>query len=604
MLTLLVLLSGALLLLVPGSASVPGTASGSLGSNCTSPFKIYVYDLPQAVTARAELARQKGEFHICKKCIFEQFALEYIVHDFLSQHCARTLDPTTADFFYLPIIREVDYRVALTTGGGRAPSRIEQALLGALEGADFSLWREVFNVTDKYWRRSNGSDHIIVMPAPVTNLRHQTNMRGFFHYMMQLHPPIFLNVEYSLSFVQEYPVCATSKNIVVPYPTIDPDFYSGKLFVKGFPDQPRDKLLFYQGGMHGSCTHVRQALTEVSRRKELAVQRGARKREEGFQGAVFCPIPVGDSPSSKRMYDVLSYGCIPVVLSDELVWAYTLPTGGPLLPWNFSLHLPQSAVQKSAKYVLHHLGYPGPGKGTGKGKGASPALNWGQPLPSGASLLQMLVQIAAEDEQAEAEAKVKAEDAARNSTGAGTQAMGVGAGAGVSTGARRLAGKPFNAKAKNARKNNPPGKGPPGDHGSVASNTLVRVLRKISQQDVRLLQRGVREVAPLFQYYLHSQMDTPPPAVHAQPTGGAMQLLELQLRRRWEKGLKVLHKSCVEERMRPGHTYIGRYPCEKRRRRLSLGTGANVSAFGAAADSGAASSVHSHPFDFEWECGA
>jgi hypothetical protein len=102
------------------------------------------------------------------------------------QHCARTYDPSSADFFYLPIIREVDYRVSLTSGGGRAPSPIEEALLGALESADFSKWKEVFNVTDKYWRKSNGSDHIIVMPAPVTNLKHQTNMRGFFHYMMQV----------------------------------------------------------------------------------------------------------------------------------------------------------------------------------------------------------------------------------------------------------------------------------------------------------------------------------------------------------------------------------------------------------------------------------
>ena len=53
---------------------------------------------------------------------------------------------------------------------------------------------ELFNVTDKWWRRRNGMDHILVMPAPVTNLRHEGGMRGFFHYMMHLHTPIFLNV--------------------------------------------------------------------------------------------------------------------------------------------------------------------------------------------------------------------------------------------------------------------------------------------------------------------------------------------------------------------------------------------------------------------------
>lgn len=37
----------------------------------------------------------------------EQFALEYVVHDFLTQFCGRTTDPEKADFFYLPVIRDV-----------------------------------------------------------------------------------------------------------------------------------------------------------------------------------------------------------------------------------------------------------------------------------------------------------------------------------------------------------------------------------------------------------------------------------------------------------------------------------------------------------------
>ena len=54
-----------------------------------------------------------------------------------------------------------------------------------MEKGDTSHWLKVFNVTDKYWKRHNGSDHIIVMPAPVTNFRHQSNMRGFFHYVIE-----------------------------------------------------------------------------------------------------------------------------------------------------------------------------------------------------------------------------------------------------------------------------------------------------------------------------------------------------------------------------------------------------------------------------------
>ena len=64
-------------------------------------------------------------------------------------------------------------------------------------------------------------------------------------------------------------------------------------------------------GMHGSCEPVRQSLQAImrdprSKEKQWAMMRGDKKREEGFRTARFCPIPVGDSPSSKRMYDVMN----------------------------------------------------------------------------------------------------------------------------------------------------------------------------------------------------------------------------------------------------------------------------------------------------------
>ena len=137
--------------------------------------------------------------------------------------------------------------------------------------------------------------------------------------MIQLNTPIFLNVELSRSFVLEYPVCSSEKNIVLPYPITDPDLLSGKAagavgavgavgtvaLREPHKEPKRDKLLFYQGGMHGSCEHIRVALQEVMADKSVASARGERTRETGFATARYCPIPVGDSPSSKRMYDVL-----------------------------------------------------------------------------------------------------------------------------------------------------------------------------------------------------------------------------------------------------------------------------------------------------------
>lgn len=76
------------------------------------------------------------------------------------------------------------------------------------------------------------------------------------------------------------------------------------------------------------------------------------EREHGFLAAIFCPIPIGDSPSSKRMYDVINFGCIPVVLSNDLVWAYSDQTGGTLQHSKFSIQIPQSIVHFNAKKTL------------------------------------------------------------------------------------------------------------------------------------------------------------------------------------------------------------------------------------------------------------
>lgn len=150
-----------------------------------SSYSIYIYDIPNHLLSNSEQARRNNSYHVCKKCIYEQFSLEYIIYDHFTLHASRTYDPNQADFFYLPIIRDVDYRIALNSHKKkqRDPSEIEVALLNAIELHNFDEWHRVFNVTSEYWRRSNGSDHIIVMPAPVTNLRHQSNMRGFFHYV-------------------------------------------------------------------------------------------------------------------------------------------------------------------------------------------------------------------------------------------------------------------------------------------------------------------------------------------------------------------------------------------------------------------------------------
>lgn len=484
-----------------------GNTANSLSKGCPYDFKVYVYPIPSSVLALkiSEEARHNGTLHVCQKCILEQFALEYIMYDFFTQFCGRTYKAEEADFFYLPLVRDAEFRVTLQEKGirQRAPSAAEVALLNILEKNDGSTWKQIFNTTDYYWHRHNGADHIIVMPAPVTNLRHETSQRGFFHYMMHLHRPIFLGLEFSKQFVAEYPICAKEKNIVVPYPTTDPDLFNGKLLNYKIE---RNALLYYAGGLHGDCVEVRKAMKTLMVNSSSLdhvipkIRSVQEEREHGFLAATFCPIPVGDSPSSKRMYDVLNFGCIPVVVSDDLVWAYSDQTGGVLDHNMFSIQMPQSVVQFTIERTLQHYA---------KDKAA-----FGK-LPSGILLYDLLEESYRKDATFE---------------------------------------------------------------NGVYVNPLVRVLRRVPAQDIETLKKHGKEAGEKYRYYQYNpSMVRIPTQDHVFPTGGAMDMICLELSERKAKQASKISDECQVERKRPGVKYISRFSCdiEKtdsliRRRRLSL----------------------------------
>ena len=501
--------------LLSGNHLVNSTNPTPLSIRCQYDFKVYVYPIPSSIFSIriSEEARRNGTLHVCQKCILEQFALEYILYDFFTQFCGRTYDPDVADFFYLPLVRDAEFRLALQQGGirNRAPSATEIALLNVLEKNDTKLWKSLFNITDTYWNRYGGADHIIVMPAPVTNLRHETSQRGFFHYMIHLHKPIFLGLEYSKAFIEEYPVCSTRKNIVVPYPTTDPDLFNGKLLSYSIE---RSALLYYAGGLHGDCVEIRKAMKQLmlnssrlSSKRNFQSKIGdahdqkqymvipkiksiQEEREHGFLAATFCPIPVGDSPSSKRMYDVLNFGCIPVVLSDDLVWAFSDQTGGMLNHSLFAIQLPQSVVQYSIDRTL--LEY------------SERASEFGHLPSTGISLYNILAMSRKEDEDYE---------------------------------------------------------------NGIYVNPLVRILRRIPSQDIAFLRDYGQQIASSYRYYeMNSTLKGIPTSEHVFPNGGAIQIIANELKERKLEGISRISEFCQSERLRAGHRYVARYSCNTDRK--------------------------------------
>jgi hypothetical protein len=264
-----------------------------------------------------------------------------------------------------------------------ATSPYGQAIMDAIDG-QFTLWETLFGWTSDFWKRRNGSDHILVMSEPCHGLWHPRLRPGNFvyiHAQKQLAPPIIISKDISKTFVGMYPHC-TKKNILMPHPNPDGRWFNSRTdqMAKSIAEKaqmdnvldspaalpvekelaaanqsaaPRVFAQFYKAGKHGSCTALRTSLEEAfacSPTNHFLVEKQSRLPKgfsypHAFRQATFCPCPGGDAPSAKRMFDALFAGCIPIVLSEDFVWPFTKESGSQLVlldPNDFSVRVPSN----------------------------------------------------------------------------------------------------------------------------------------------------------------------------------------------------------------------------------------------------------------------
>lgn len=60
---------------------------------------------------------------------------------------------------------------------------------------------------------------------------------------------------------------------------------------------------------------------------------------EGMRRAIFCLAPRGDTGSSRRIYDAIVAGCIPVIVADDVQLAFEGDLGARVLPPSRYAHL-------------------------------------------------------------------------------------------------------------------------------------------------------------------------------------------------------------------------------------------------------------------------
>jgi Exostosin family len=296
------------------------------------------------------VARETNASHYDLDSQHVQYSTELLVREVLTnpRSCLRTHDPEAADLFYVPYLPSTEFH-----RGSKDESKLDyntspfgMALLDILTRQNYTLWESphLFGFTSRYWRRRGGRDHVLVFSEPFHGLVHARYKRGSYHYVhsqQHLSPAIIVSVELSKTFVEAHPKCA-AKNVLLPYPNTDGRWFNGAFEIEArhlvqsalaanssLQQKPhhRPATMYLSAGIHGRCKKVRRALEHDYRHCSPSYRTyhatTTRLYRHGMHISTFCPAPGGDSPSSKRMFDCLHAGSIPVVLSHDFVWPFT-----------------------------------------------------------------------------------------------------------------------------------------------------------------------------------------------------------------------------------------------------------------------------------------
>ena len=171
---------------------------------------IYVYPKPSNTSwpwiEIDQRIRREGVAHYDSlNKYFNQYTAELLVRDIIThpKSCLQTHNPEEAKLFYVPYLPSIEYHNGSLYGDYKT-SPFGQALVEATNGK-YDAWEKIFGLTSMYWKRRNGSDHILVMSEPLHGLTHPRSRRGNYHYIhsqRQMTPPIIISIELSRTFVE------------------------------------------------------------------------------------------------------------------------------------------------------------------------------------------------------------------------------------------------------------------------------------------------------------------------------------------------------------------------------------------------------------------
>ncbi|KAL0354911.1 UNVERIFIED_CONTAM: putative beta-1,4-xylosyltransferase IRX10L [Sesamum radiatum] len=295
-----------------GCISVAGLRSAGdvLEDDPVGRLKVFVYELPSKYNKKI---LQKDP-----RCLTHMFAAEIFMHRFLLSSAVRTFNPEEADWFYTPVYTTCD----LTANGLPLPFKSPRMMRSAIQLIS-SNW--------PYWNRTEGADHFFIVPHDFGACFHYQEEKAIERGIL----PLLQRATLVQTFGQRNHVCLNDGSIIIP-PYAPPQKMQAHLIP---PTTPRSIFVYFRGLFYDVGNdpeggyYARGARASVWENFkdnplfDISTEHPTTYYED-MQRAIFCLCPLGWAPWSPRLVEAVVFGCIPVIIADDIVLPFA-----DAIPW-------------------------------------------------------------------------------------------------------------------------------------------------------------------------------------------------------------------------------------------------------------------------------
>ena len=174
-------------------------------------------------------------------------------------------------------------------------------------------------------------------------------------FLLSVHPKKDIENNFLVGIRGAFESLRKPHYFTIPYLTNFPHFPASEVNFSA----PRKNFVFLSGSYRHQRKQIFDIMATMNNSVSVVMNRDNRKEIRRqvhnvpyiMSQTKYCLIPYGDSPTSKRFFDSVIYGCIPVIISDN----YEIPFHKTQLNWdNCVIRIPEKKV-KSFPSILNSI---------------------------------------------------------------------------------------------------------------------------------------------------------------------------------------------------------------------------------------------------------